>query len=94
MEGTVEEASFVDPVVDTEAGTVEWSTEEGGEVLALASVEYLEHRQLTSGRYVLEAVLVDGERKTLLSGKETQREQAKHYGSLMRKDLVERQFFE
>jgi hypothetical protein len=94
LEGVVEETSFPLPTVDTEAGTVAWSTKEGDEELALVSVEYLEHRQLSTGWFVLEAVLVDGERKTLVSSKEAQDEQAKSYGRLMRKDLVDRQFFQ
>ena len=85
-----EELSYDLPEVNAEAGTLTWMTNTGDTVIPISSVRYLEHRQDSSGRYLLEVVLADGERKLVVEGLESQMDHAANYSKMMRKDLVER----
>lgn len=85
-----EALSYELPVVDPEAGTITWKAEAEDTVIPLSSVNYLEHREDMPGHFLVEAVLVDGERKVIVAGDKPQMDQAANYGKSMRKDLVER----
>ena len=90
----IEELSYDLPAVDLEAGTLTWTTGTANTVIVISNVTYLEHRQAASGHFILEAVLVDGERHVIIEGAQPQKEHAVSYAKQMQKDLVERYPFE